>query len=106
MLQEILIAYMECAVWTEELDGYGFSLEARAQALNDIEQFMSETGTATAGISESGIGYDLWLSRNGLGSGFFDRGYDPEIEKVLMNAAQKLGTVHLYQNKTGTIEHE
>jgi hypothetical protein len=44
------------------------------------------------------LGHDIWLSRNGHGAGFFDRGYDDHIEKILMDSAHKLGGVDLFIN--------
>lgn len=52
-------------------------------------------------VSEFGaeqLGHDIWLTRNRHGAGFFDRGYDDEDEKILINAAHKMGGVDLYIN--------
>ena len=37
---------------------------------------------------------DIWFTRNGHGSGFFDHSY--ENEKILMDAGHKLKGVDLY----------
>lgn len=44
------------------------------------------------------LGHDFWLTRNGHGAGFFDRGYDDEDENILMKASRDMGSVDLYIN--------
>jgi hypothetical protein len=44
------------------------------------------------------LGHDFWLTRNGHGAGFFDRGYDEEDENILMKASRDMGSVDLYIN--------
>jgi hypothetical protein len=39
---------------------------------------------------------DIWLTRNGHGSGFFDHSYDDDNEKKLMDAARSLKEKYLY----------
>lgn len=68
----------------------------------DIKEFISIVGDRIdVAIEENGfeqIGHDLWLTRNRHGAGFFDRGYDDETEKLLIDASHKLGEVDLYIN--------
>lgn len=51
------------------------------------------------------LGHDLWLSRNGHGTGFWDRNYDGEdwIGEQLDKAAHKLGESYLYVGDDGRI---
>jgi hypothetical protein len=42
------------------------------------------------------LGHDIWLTRNHHGVGFFDRGYESDIEKILTQSAEKLGEVEMY----------
>lgn len=51
------------------------------------------------------LGHDLWLDRNGHGSGFWDRDYDghDEIGKKLSKAAGKLGESDLYVGDDGEL---
>jgi len=44
------------------------------------------------------LGHDFWLTRNGHGAGFFDRGYDSGDEDILMKASRDMGSVDLYIN--------
>ena len=69
----------------------------------DIKKFINMCGNEVIGVAigEHGcdqLGHDLWLTRNGHGAGFFDRGYDDEVEGILMRCAQGLGMVDLYIN--------
>jgi hypothetical protein len=69
------------------------------QAYLDIKKFINNAGAdaiseALNTNDEFQLGMDIWLSRNGHGSGFFDRSYDHE--KELMNAARNLKEVDLY----------
>jgi hypothetical protein len=68
----------------------------------DIKSFITMSGDAVKiAIDEHGaeqVGHDLWLTRNGHGAGFFDRGYDDDVEEQLMVSAKKLGGVDLYIN--------
>ena len=72
------------------------------KAYEDIKNFISLAGGAVFNaIDENGceqLGHDIWLVRNRHGAGFFDRGYDDHIEKILMDAGQKLGEVDLFIN--------
>lgn len=72
------------------------------QAYLDIKEFIKNTTNfADEAVEENGyeqLGHDIWLTRNRHGAGFFDRGYDDETEKALMDAAQKLKEVDLYIN--------
>ncbi len=72
------------------------------KAYNDIKEFIKICGdAATTAIEENGFsqfGHDFWLTRNHNGSGFFDRGYDDDVEKILMDNAHKMGEIDLYIN--------
>lgn len=72
------------------------------QAYLDIKEFIKNTAHfADETVKENGyeqLGHDIWLTRNRHGAGFFDRGYDDETEKALIDAAQKLKEVDLYIN--------
>jgi hypothetical protein len=82
----------------------GFSVadidpDSRIQAYVDIKKFILTVGDAAASeaIDDQGLkrlGMDIWLSRNGHGSGFFDHSY--ENEEILMGTARNLGGVDLY----------
>lgn len=74
-------------------------IDSRIQAYKDIKNFISYAGpeAINEAIEENGyfrLGMDIWFTRNGHGSGFFDHSY--ENEKILMDAGHKLKGVDLY----------
>ena len=100
--------YLDCAEWllSEEdkeraelniLDGWHDSAIERATAdcaafeesnAADLESYLAEHDDYRAGM-------DLWLSRNGHGAGFFDRGNGPTFTR-LQDAARGLGECDAY----------
>ncbi len=74
-----------------------FSDDAKIRSYQDIKRFLSLAGDLVGSIDESDIGHDLWLSRNGHGSGFFDRDYiSQDVLDELQEIASSLGSVSLY----------
>lgn len=106
-LDDFTLAYIECALWSSD-DEYNESLDSNysicdiepesleliieeckefqndwANALNqycELYQHPEYTGMALAG-------HDYWLTRNGHGAGFWDRGIG-EIGDILTKACQ------------------
>lgn len=52
---------------------------------------------------EAQNGHDFWLTRNGHGVGFWDRGYDKEVGDALTKASESFGEVDLYVGDDGRI---
>ena len=125
-IKKIMDNYLECAIWTEEerlkeenTEGYereikniipdadlnihNFSDNSKIKAYEDIKLFLKYAGNAVDGIDEEQLGHDIWLSRNGHGAGFFDRGYDDKIEKILMDSAHKIGSADIYLGDDGLL---
>ena len=72
---------------------------SKIQAYIDINRFIWDSGVDAIkeAIEVNGLfklGMDIWLTRNGHGSGFFDHGY--ENEGSLNKSAEKLKGVDLY----------
>lgn len=107
--------YIECALWSstdasddsggDPLDAnYGpedLSLESLQGAINDCAAFQDEMkGTLysayhhASGYDAANAGHDLWLTRNGHGSGFWDRDLGA-IGERLSKAAKAYGGVDL-----------
>lgn len=79
---------------TEDLEG-----DSKVQAYLDMKKFIQLAGkdAVEEAIQDQGLfrlGMDIWLTRNGHGSGFFDHSY--EHEKELMDAGHSLKSVDLY----------
>lgn len=107
----IIDSYLETAIWTEEeqndeLEGktiWYFSDNARNKAKEEIEWFLKNAISlggekVFSDVSYTSIGHDIWLSRNGHGAGFFDRGYEDEISDFLMYLSHELGEISLEVN--------
>lgn len=104
---EILTHYLHAILWTEELDGGHDIEEIKGVQLErckkDIADFVDKAGNLLDGISEEQIGHDLWLTRNGHGAGFWDRGYGVTGEK-LTTLAQEMKGVDVFKCENNTIE--
>jgi len=100
-------AYIAAA---EELAGEEFedgdvdwSPEAMEQMEQDAEDFFAkaEDLLAQTGVEDSRQhGYDFWLTRNGHGVGFWDRGYG-EVGDKLTALADKYGSSDMYKGDDG-----
>jgi hypothetical protein len=92
------LGYGEIESFTEE----HISPDSRIQAYLDIKKFLTNSSEEAINdtIKNNGLfrlGMDIWLTRNGHGSGFFDHSYDYDnTEKILTQNAKNLGSVDLY----------
>jgi len=131
-IKKIMDSYLECAIWTEEermqedevseygelgddseirdivtdsmdLNIHNFSDDSKIQAYSDIQQFLTLIGDTANIMTEEQLGHDLWLTRNGHGAGFWDRGYDEADVDVLNKACEQLGQTDLYIDDNGVI---
>ena len=105
--------YMECAAWSstddngELLDAYQFSDKAEKKMKEDLDDFLSycETNVSERMFFEyqnlqspEQFAHDFWLTRNGHGAGFWDRGLG-EIGDILTKASKTFGSCDLYLNE-------
>lgn len=118
---EFALGYLECALWSstnddgEPLDSYlgleDFDPTALQTLLIDVEDWLlaqkippeysyHKFGHDLYGYSQ--FGHDFWLSRNGHGAGFFDRGSEAHWKK-LQEAARIYREVNLYIGDDGKI---
>lgn len=110
-------AYLECAVWSSydysACDPYddeaqpvpmddNYSVSDMSDSckrilLADLVRFMSDPELADdlSNLNPDQIGHDLWLTQNGHGAGFWDRGLG-EVGTRLTDAAHKYGNIDLY----------
>lgn len=122
--KEFLRGYVVCALWSstgdddEPLDSTHDESDLAEETLqvmkNDCAKFMADNGEdlelfgnvmgvgeTKAYFSDSG-GHDFWLTRNGHGAGFWDRGLD-ELGDRLAEAARAFGESHLYAGDDGKL---
>jgi hypothetical protein len=72
------------------------------QAEKDCADFRDDAGDLLDGIDESQAAHDFWLTRNGHGAGFWDRGLG-KVGQKLTKIAKDFGSVDLYVGDDGTI---
>lgn len=111
--EAVLQAYVECALWSstdesgEPLDAvYGpddLSAEALDEMREDVGNFLAGARTADLDQLDAGrIGHDFWLTRNGHGAGFWDRGIGEAGERLTAEA-HTYGSSDLYVGDDGLI---
>lgn len=116
-IDEFTQAYLVCALWSShETDDEGEVLgnlddkydiddiapASLATMVEECTRFQEENAEllSQVGTSEQ-HGHDFWLTRNGHGAGFWDRGYPKEIGSALTKAAKGYGECDLeaYEGK-------
>lgn len=109
--KDILPSYLECCSWAESGEDESalgrhapdFSLDAQATALERCESFLhGNPDVSLSGLTAEQVGHDLWLTSQGHGSGFWDRGLG-EIGKRLSKRA-KLEHCDAYIGDSGLVE--
>lgn len=104
--------YVACALWASAddegtpLDELGLELseDAANQLRADcVDFFNAHRDTYNdAGWGDDQAGHDFWLTRNGHGAGFWDRGLG-EVGKMLTRDAKAYGSCDLYVGDDGKI---
>lgn len=81
------------------------SEETRLDLEADCRSFWHRFGcyVVAAGMSEEQAGHDFWLTRNGHGTGFWDRGLPDPYGELLTNAAKDYGEFYVYLGDDGLI---
>lgn len=117
-LDDFTRAYLECAAWSStegengeiQIDDLMNSGEAEwapetiARAVADCRDFQEANAELlTRAGSEEQNGHDFWLTRNGHGTGFWDRDYPGTLGEDLANAARKCGERWLYLGDDGKV---
>lgn len=115
ILVEMVPAYLEAVAFTEFGDseqppaGSEFANEAIFEAFEVCSEFLKdkldllEQAAENHDYSYAQAGHDLWLTRNGHGAGFWDRGLDTvvndkELGDWLTIGAEALGSRSVYLN--------
>lgn len=109
---EMFRAYLECALWSStDDDGEPLDREhgtdsidagTRADMLSDCRDFWASNYADLHTMEPDQAGHDFWLTRNGHGAGFWDRGLGQQGER-LTRAAKIYGGVDLYVGDDGLI---
>ncbi len=113
-LDTFTCAYLECALWSStDDDGEPFDTnyditDIAEESINAAIETCREFQSAHAALLEqtdaspSQHGHDFWLTRNGHGAGFWDRGYG-EVGDKLTDAAHAYGSSDVYLGDDGNI---
>ena len=95
--EKFLDAYLTCLVWSssatddngeefESLESFDLSGSAKTKSAYDCAQFIEAAGdlldNLPSGYDFSNAGHDFWLTRNGHGAGFWDRGLGERGDKL------------------------
>jgi len=112
--------YIEALIWTQEgvgedadgndpMDGKNISdinKESKEEIKKEVEWFINSAGDVFEELSDDQIGHDLWLTRNGHGSGFFERIEEKENLEIIEELCDILGNAEVFVNDDGEIYHE
>jgi hypothetical protein len=106
-LDDFTRGYLECAEWCglmdEDREAFEAANEIRwseaalKQARQECDEFRAHVGGMLSEWEASEAGHDFWLTRNGHGAGFWDRGRKHGDE--LTKAAKIWGGVDVYFDK-------
>jgi hypothetical protein len=110
----LLSAYVECALWSstdedgEALDAVytvdDLAPEALASMQAECEDFVAlleQESIDWSDWSDEQLGHDFWLTRNGHGAGFWDRGY--ALGDRLTALCKPYGSSDLYVDEDGSV---
>jgi len=114
-MEDFLHAYIACALWSstdedgEPLDALYSADDLAPEAIESMREDCEDFQAANAvdldatGATDAQNGHDFWLTRNGHGAGFWDRGYDDDLGERLTNAAHAYGSSDLYVGDDGVL---
>ena len=98
-------AYFECAIWSstgddgepldEDYDITDFHPETWDKMKEDCDEFQETNKELLEDLDPSQSGDDFWLTRNGHGAGFWDRGLG-KIGEKLSEMCKLEGSIDLY----------
>lgn len=107
-------AYLACALWSscdendEPFDAHHTVDDIAGESVREAERTCQDFRQANkdlldeSGLGDDQIGHDLWLTRNGHGAGFWDRGLGQTGEE-LTAMCKPYGEAHLYRDASGLV---
>jgi hypothetical protein len=119
-LKKMWETYMEAALWSStdnstENGGDPFdqnysveniSPETMQNMLDTCKNFMNKCGDLLDNVDADKAGFDLWLTQNRHGSGFWDREYPEKIGEKLTKIAHTFPEKNLYLGDDGYVHAE
>ena len=112
-INEMVQGYLETAIWSStddqgrDLDRFSVDdiwFSAREEARQDCEAFVAQAEDLLdeEDASDSRVGHDFWLTRNGHGAGFWDGDY--RAGDALTEIAESFGMKYVYITNLGTLD--
>jgi hypothetical protein len=112
-ISDVELGYLDCALWSstgdddQPLDVLGVEAiapETRKKMRADVTAFVLQNRALlkASGLQDTQIGHDFWLTRNGHGAGFWDRGLGA-IGDQLTEACKAFPSIDLYVGDDGKI---
>lgn len=115
-LDRFFQAYLVCALWSShdnatpeggepfdrnyEVDDIPEAVRNRMR--DECREFIEANLADLANLDAEACGHDFWLTRNGHGAGFWDRGLGA-LGRRLTDACDPYGTVDLYVGDDGKV---
>ncbi|QGZ16410.1 hypothetical protein Hena1_02600 [Erwinia phage Hena1] len=115
--EKFLNAYLTCLVWSssatdengeefESLESFELSDDLKIAARSDSVRFIDHAAILFLGLPDgydyANAGHDFWLTRNGHGAGFWDRGLG-ELGDRLTELSQSFGEKSPYIGDDGLL---
>lgn len=112
-ISDVELGYLDCALWSstgdddQPLDVLGVEAiapDTRKKMRADVTDFVLQNQALlkASGLQDTQIGHDFWLTRNGHGAGFWDRGLGA-IGDQLTAACKAFSSIDLYVGDDGKI---
>lgn len=84
-------AYIECLEWVQTDNEIKLTSSDFEAIENDCRWFQKKAWKYMKDLDTAQCGHDFYLTRNGHGSGFWDRGYDEKIAVPLCRICKDFG---------------
>lgn len=110
-LDKFTKGYVECALWTENMEDKSlddFDKESLNKIIEDCKRFQTENADALFEAQQKGqclsySGHDFWLTRNHHGAGFWDRHLGDTGEKLTEASKTFFSEVSIFLSEDGKI---
>lgn len=113
-LKDFVTGYVNCLYWVEDSgetkNEERLSTEAFLISVLECNRFLANAKTYEGGLIPENYfeqaGYDFYLTRNGHGSGFWDKPeiYGEKYSEILTEISKNFGEVNSYVSDDGEIE--
>ena len=115
-VEEFFNSYVECALWSstdestpdgglpmdENYNADDIAQESLDEMSSECSAFVASEWNDLRDIDPGQAGHDFWLTRNGHGAGFWDRGLGAKGDR-LSKACKRYGTSDLYVGDDGKV---